>query len=274
MNTNMHMIMWQQTAACDSAHQICLDQLIAQTNGQLAKRQLQQAVETRAWLTTIPHVLNGMVLSADEFQENLCLWLGLRPLNLPAHCDGSYSCFTVSHALSCPKAGLTLHCHNNVAGEWHQLCAEALKPSTVTDGLQIPVYQPAPGNRALAGALPPPALWGDIGVHGFWQQGMAAIFDIHIIDTDAWSHQHKQPLDVLRTQEKEKKAWYNTACCEAHCHFTLLVYSVDGTTIEGPKAKSARNALATLLAQRWGQHKSHVCHIVHSCLAFALAQAT
>ena len=161
--------------------------------------------------------------------------------------------------------------HKDVAGEWHNLCAKALKPNAVPDEPNIPIYQNTNGNNANA-PKQPTELRSDVVVNGFWRQGTISIFDIRITDTDAPSNKTKDPGKILRTQEKEKKNRYGEACKEAHRHFTPLVYSVDG--MEGTEAKAARKRLASILAVKWNRNYSQVCGFVHSRLAVALVRAT
>ena len=235
-------------------------------------RRLKRSKQTGAWLTALPHNLNGTVLSAEEFRDNLRLRCGLEPQHLPARCDGCSDRFTVEHALQCRKGGLILQRHDDLAGEWHQLCAEALKPCAVTDEPRIPNYQPAPVAGAPRGNNAPQELRGDVAVHGFWRRGTTAIFDIRVTDTDAASYRRKDPAKVLGDQEKAKKEKYGEACREAHRHFTPLVFSVDG--LEGTEAKAARKRLASRLAAKWGRNYSQVCGFVRSRLAMALARST
>ena len=237
-------------------------------------RRMKRSQETGAWLTATPHVLNGTVLSAEEFRDNLRLRFGLDPLHLPDRCDGCSQPFTVEHAMQCRQGGLILQRHNDVAGEWHMLCAEALKPSAVTDEPRIPTYQPAPAPGARQRGDPPPPrdLRGDIAVHGFWRRGTTAVFDIRVTDTDCASYRQRDPSSVLHSQEEAKKRRYGEPCRQANRHFTPLVYSVDG--MEAPEAQAARKRLASMLSAKWGRHYSQVCGLVRSRLAFALARAT
>ena len=48
---------------------------------------LQQEMENGAWLTAIPHHLNGTELSWEEFQENILLRYSIVPLKLPTEFD-------------------------------------------------------------------------------------------------------------------------------------------------------------------------------------------
>jgi hypothetical protein len=93
----------------------------------------KRARETGGWLNILPDSLNGTELSTEEFLDSLQLRLGFTPTALPEKCDGCGHCFTVEHALTCKKGGLVLLRHNDLAAEWHQLCATALTPSAVSD---------------------------------------------------------------------------------------------------------------------------------------------
>jgi hypothetical protein len=105
-------------------------------------RRIKRSQECGAWLMAMPSRLNGTELAALEFQDALRL---LPPKDLPPECDGC------GHALSCRKGGLVIQRHDDVAGEWHQLCAQALTPSRVTDEPIIPqgriTQADANGNR-------------------------------------------------------------------------------------------------------------------------------
>ena len=74
---------------------------------------LRRAMDNGAWLTAIPHCLNGTELSMEEFQENIFIQYVIVPLNLPTDCDGCGKKFLVPHAFSCPKGGLDLVRHND-----------------------------------------------------------------------------------------------------------------------------------------------------------------
>ena len=44
---------------------------------------LHMATSSGAWLSAIPHCLNGTELSQEEFQDNLCLSNRLMPQDIP-----------------------------------------------------------------------------------------------------------------------------------------------------------------------------------------------
>ena len=53
-----------------------------------------------AWLSAVPHCLNGTELSWEEFRDNLRLRYGLMPQDILATCDGCGKKFSIEHALS------------------------------------------------------------------------------------------------------------------------------------------------------------------------------
>jgi len=68
----------------------------------------------------------------------------------------------------------------------------------------------------------------DLCVCGFWESQTEALFDIRVVDTDAWSYCARSPCDVLSSAEGEKKCKYLQAFQDQCATFTLLCVSVDG----------------------------------------------
>ena len=83
--------------------------------GRQEKNRLHRSTRNGAWISAVPHRLNGMELSREEFQDNLRLRYGLMPQNIPTTCDDYSKKFSIEHALSCPKGGLVLARHDNAA---------------------------------------------------------------------------------------------------------------------------------------------------------------
>jgi hypothetical protein len=233
------------------------------------QRRLSRARETGAWITSMPDSLNGTVLSAEEFRDSLRLRYGLKPHALPESCDGCGQRFSVGHALSCKKGGLVLLRHNDLVAEWHELSAQALTPSAVSDE---PLIHSGQGGNGIRAAGTDPELRGDVAVHGFWRRGATAIFDVRITDTDAPTYRHQDPQKVLEKHEKEKKQKYNLACQARRRQFTPLVFSVDG--LRGAEADAASRRLASRLAAKWKRTYSEVCGFVRSRLSVALVRTT
>jgi hypothetical protein len=253
----------------DKVQETVLDGL-CEAAGPAASRRMKRATQTGAWLTTLPDLLNGTELAADEFRDSLRLRFGLAPANLPARCDGCSQRFTVEHAMSCRQGGLVLQRHNDVAAEWHHLCAQALNPRAVSDEPLIPTGQDGTWAQ-VPGAEAPPELRGDVAVHGFWTRGRTAVFDIRVTDTDAPSFRTQDPAKVLAKQERQKTQKYGAACAASRRHFTPLVFSVDG--MRGAEAVAASKRLASGLARKWKRPYSQLCGFVRSRLSIALARA-
>ena len=77
------------------------------------RNRLHRATRNGAWLSAVPHRLNGTEMYREELQDNLRLRYGLMPQDIPATCDGCGEKFSIDHALSCPKGGLVLARHDD-----------------------------------------------------------------------------------------------------------------------------------------------------------------
>jgi hypothetical protein len=233
-------------------------------------RRMLRAKGTGAWLTAMPSTLNGTELSVDEFRDSIRMRFGLTPSSLPHRCEGCGQRFSVEHAMTCKKGGLVMLRHNDVAAEWHHLCAQALTPAAITDEPLIHMCRDVQ-QAGANGTAPPPELRGDIAAHGFWRRGTTTIFDVRVTDTDAPSYRGTDPQKVLRRHEKEKKDKYNALCVARRRHFTPLVFSVDG--LQGTEATAASKRLASRLAAKWHRAYSEVVGYVRSRLSVALARS-
>ncbi len=241
----------------------------------LDRRRLERAKEAGIWLSTMPNLLNGTELSAEEFRDSLLLRYGLIPKHLPAKCDGCGNKFDVDHGLTCKVGGKITLRHNEVMSEWHQLCASAFTPSAVSDEPLIPTSQDrnqgeANGNTTTTTVGP--AIRGDVACRGFWTRGTTTIFDVRITDTTCGSYRRSHHKVVLDNQEKEKKKKYNDACLQSRRNFTPLVFSVDGAM--GTETRAATRRLAALLAGKWKRAYSELCGYVRSRISIALVRAT
>ena len=161
--------------------------------------------------------------------------------------------------------------HNDVAAEWHSLCASALTPSAVSDKPLILSGRDGTGQPGR-GTEPLPDLRGDIAVHGFWKRGTTAIFDVRVTDTDAPSNRGMDPAKVPQRHEKEKRDKYLALCLARRRNFTPLVFSVDG--MRGGEAQAASKRLVSRLSTKWHRTYSEVCGFVRSRLSVALARST
>ena len=98
----------------------------------------------------------------------------------------------------------------------------------------------------------------DISFRGVYESQVEASLDIRVTDTDAESLKLKSVLQVLKSQETEKKRKYKRVCEERRLHFTPFVCSVDGAT--GREAISFLKRLAHKLSiKRPMQHLQCSC---------------
>ena len=134
------------------------------------------------------------------------------PQEIPATCDGCGKKFLIEHALSCPKGGLIIAQHGNVAKEWGDLGYRALVPSTITYEPKInsrTVQEESTGagarkdggeadggmdtvGRTVNGAARLVVIPGrvvvpveprtDVSAHGSWKRGTIVMFDIIIVN--------------------------------------------------------------------------------------------
>ena len=81
------------------------------------RNRLCRATSNGAWLSAVPHRLNGTELYREEFRDNLGLRYGLMPQDIPATCDDCGEKFSIKHAISYPKGGLVLGQHHHAAPE-------------------------------------------------------------------------------------------------------------------------------------------------------------
>ena len=71
------------------------------------------------------------------------------------------------------------------------------------------------------------------------------VFDISAVDTDAAYYDGRHPRKILSQNKQRKKGKYIEAFLEQGCHFTPLVFSVDG--LMGEYTKEETNKMATTL---------------------------
>ena len=180
------------------------------------KKRLERIGQCGSWLTVTPSKLDGTLLSAEEYRDNIRLRYGLRPskLKLADRCDGCGCGFSVGHALSCKVGGLVGQRHDDTRDEAGALCAMALTESRVS-------YEPMifygtgvnAGQRGDAEAAADSngnlgdESRGDVSAHGLYKRGQSAVLDICVTVTDTDSNSYKQTLSekVLEKAAKRKK---------------------------------------------------------------------
>ena len=153
------------------------------------------------WLTTIPIEEHGFALHIAAFRDALALRSCCRSKGMPVTCACRKS-NTVDHALSCPKGGHVIMCHNEVSDLTASLLDEAAKCVE-----KKPVLQPLTGEElSLMTANTDDNGRPDIKCRGFWIDGQDALFDGYLT--------HQQLSIILRPlppcSENKKNGGYTT----------------------------------------------------------------
>ena len=95
---------------------------------------------------------------------------------------------------------------------------------------------------------------------------------MRVVNTDAPTHQKKDPEKCLHKTERGKKKMYLKACHQQHQHFSPFVASVEG--LLGVEATATLKRIAGFLATKWKQSYSKTCGYVMSRIAITLVRAT
>ena len=245
---------------------------MASKSSKAVTKRLERMGKTGAWLTVMPNLLNGTLLSAEEWRDNARLRYGLRPVGLCDRCDGCNAPFTIDHAINCKKGGLVNQRHDDARDEAGELAAMALTKSRVsyeprihygtgvcaTQEVDQQTGRNATGDEAR----------GDVAIHGLWKRGETCILDIRVTDTDCRSYSSSSSAKVLEKATREKKAKYLDACIQRRRSFTPLVYSVDGMACK--EALAFEKRVASLLASKLDRRYSEMVGYVHSRMSLSI----
>ena len=139
-------------------------------------RAIERAVDFRVsgWLTVLPLAQYHFDLSPQQFRDALSLRYNRSLMLMPPTCDGCGTAFSLLHALDCRRGGLVVRRHNEIRDALGDLASLAYK-----DVIREPVVRDGDADS--------PGLIADLGVRGVWQPQGEALFDVHVVDTDAHS---------------------------------------------------------------------------------------
>ena len=183
----------------------------------LQARRLRQAINTGAWLTVQPSTVNGTELGSQEWRDALILRYGINPPDLPTHCDGCQSKFSISHALDCKKGGLVTAHQNELRDGVVDLVGKAFTPSHMRDnpliysGRAVKRTKAAPdgaGGTIKHAEVQPPEVTEqkvDLLIRDLWQQGTDSFHDMWVVTTDALTHRTEEPEKCLHKAERGKR---------------------------------------------------------------------
>ena len=179
-------------------------------------------------------------------------------LSLPSDCDGCKAQFSIGHSHDCRIGGLVSHRHNKVHDAFGDLASLVWWPV-----IKEPIVR-----GSVDGA---DTLIADLCVRGVWEPQTKALFDIRVVDTDAWSYRTHTSQNVLCTAEGEKKHKYLQTCQNHHATFTPLCVFADGML--GSEVEFFVKRLSDFLAVRWERPYGVVTGWARACLSFAILRA-
>ena len=78
-----------------------------------------------------PSTINGTELGSQEWRDDLFLWYGLEPPDLPTHYNGCHSKFSISHTIDSKKGGLVTARLNELRDGVADMADKAFIPSHV-----------------------------------------------------------------------------------------------------------------------------------------------
>ena len=185
---------------------------------------LAQEKGASSWLTSLPLEEFGFSLHKGAFRDAIALRYGWQPSNLPSTCACG-SCFSVEHALSCPKGGFPTIRHNEIRDLTGNLMTEVCHDVCIEPTLQLITGEVLTG----ASAITDDGARLDVAARGFWGGHFErAFFDVRVFNPYAPSN--RQPLRACyKKHENQKKRAYEQRIREIeHGSFTLLVMSLTG----------------------------------------------
>ena len=97
----------------------------------------------------------------------------------------------------------------------------------------------------------------DLLISNLWQRGTESIHAMHVVNTDAISHQNKYMYKCLQTEEQDNKKKYLKSFLQQHCHLSSSIILVDG--LIGVEAESTLKLIAIHLATKWKHPYSRIC---------------
>ena len=86
---------------------------------------------------------------------------------------------------------------------------------------------------------------------GFWDPRRMCLFNVLIFDIDTDYYDRRHPHKILYQHEQRKKVKYLEAYLEQQCHFTPIVFSVDGVMWKDIEAESKQ--LGAAMSKKMGQ---------------------
>ena len=153
-------------------------------------------------------MVNRTELGAQEWQDTLFLWYGIKPPDHPRYCDGCNANFSICHALNCKRGGLVTSRHNGICDGVADLAGKAFTPPHIHDESLIFAYctmkrpktNPARSKSKAKSSTPQlesTEQKGHLLIRDPWNNGTNSVHGIRVVNTDYKSHSAKTPGKCL-----------------------------------------------------------------------------
>jgi hypothetical protein len=236
------------------------------TEEQIRANDIAQLKGSSIWLTALPLVEEGYVLSKREFFDAIYLRYRWQLKRLPSHCVCG-KLFTVDHALSCLKGGFIHRRHDEI----RDLLAATIDEVAYDVSIEPPLT-PLSGEILPSSANTADDARVDIAARGFWQRCEKAFFDVRVFNPYASTHRNQTLTSSFNNNEKEKKRHYNERVIRVEQgSFTPVVFSAFGGC--GRETQHFMTTLADKIATKRHLRLSVVMSWLIKRLSFALIRA-
>ena len=173
-----------------------------------------------SWLTAVPLVDHGLVLTEQEFRDSLRL-----KYNMPLSWLTKQVCLWWEVCrLPCPVTQ-----KGKVRGAEARWCTMVV--GKVCTNVEVePQLQPLDNERFnLRTAVTSPEARLDFKAGGFWSRGVTAFFDVRVTHVNSKCNQGKETSTIFKEQEEEKKRKYQQRVLDVEMgSFTPLVFGTNG----------------------------------------------
>ena len=196
------------------------------------------------WLSAKPYRWLGFELSRQEFTDAVALRYEFSIPDLPSTCQCGKA-NSADHALSCPLGGYAILRHNEVRDCLAEIAQHAGMKAVELEKHMLPVGDhPLPPTANLA-----PDARMDVFCIGLWGRMQKSYIDVRIFHPGAPSYRSKQPKNLYKEQEAQKKRAYGKRVIEVERGtFSPFVMSTSGGL--APESDRILRTLAGKVAEK------------------------
>ena len=229
---------------------------------------LAQEKGASSWLTSFSLEEFDFSLHKGAFRDAIALRYGWQPSNLPSTCACG-SCFSVEHALSCPKGGFPTIRHNEIRDLTANLMTEVCHDVCIEPTLQLITGEVLTG----ASAITDDGARLDVAARGFWGGHFErAFFDVRVFNPYAPSNRQSLRACYKKHENQKKRAYEQRIRKIEHGSFTPLVMSLTGGL--GNAATVCFKRLGSLISFKRDTSYSRTMAWIRCSLSFSLLRSS